>query len=414
MYKVNKSNSISIVARSSLCSACGACSVACPKGAVKIDESVIGRQFASTNESCINCGLCLKICPSIHNEAHSLSDDCLLGHIDSIFIGRATNEQYFKNSQSGGGVTAILTYLFEAGEIDGALVCQAEPGDNPHGKPVIVESPADLFQTQKSFYGQVAMLLGLKGADKYKSLAVVGLPCQLAAIDNIKSVTNKINISYKIGLICDRSLCNGILPTFKKYASITTPYSITWREKCLDGHTNDYAHAPVILKTISGETKIIPSSTRMALKSLFTPPRCWICPDKLNPSADIVFGDPWGISGSDMQKGESLIIIRSSLGHSLFEAAKNNGYLINLRQINSEDVINGQHIHERKSQVTNYVAAMKLTHLFRLNGSYLLEQRYSHISPKELLLSLRRVLQFRKLESGSKQQMINAAINKLN
>lgn len=409
MKKRNKRNSVSHISAASLCSSCGACVVVCPKEAITIEETKLGRKYASISNECIECGLCKKSCPSIHNESQLRYTDRFIGEIGSVFVGRASNEQYFRNSQSGGGVTALLLSMFDAGLIDGALVCQSVPGENPYGKPVIIRSALDLLKTQKSYYCQVAMLTGLKDTEMYSALAVVGLPCQITALENMMGMKKVLNVKYKIGLICDRSLCGGIQSALKRWVGMTGSFSITWREKCLDGKTIDYANAPVVLRASNGGTEILSSSKRMALKNMFTPPRCWVCPDKLNPLADIVFGDPWGIHAGDFSEGESLVVVRTDVGRSLLDSAIGNGYFCNMRPVEVAEVANGQHIDARRHQVSNYVAAMKLTPFFRQEESYLTNQKYTKISPKEVVLSLHRLLQFRKLESGTRGQYMNKA-----
>lgn len=51
----------------------------------------------------------------------------------------------------------------------------------------------------------------------------------------------------------------------------------------------------------SGQEKMLPNSYRFALKDYFTSPRCRVCYDKLNTFSDLVFGDPWGMSGVDWE-----------------------------------------------------------------------------------------------------------------
>ena len=94
----------------------------------------------------------------------------------------------------------------------------------------------------------------------------------------------------------------------------------------------------------------MPNSYRFALKNIFTIPRCKVCNDKLNVNADIVLGDPWGMSGVDWDNGDSLIITRTSAGKNLVEdlLAKN---LIIASEHDISEVINGQHVADRNKQV---------------------------------------------------------------
>ena len=43
-----------------ICAACGACTKACPKGAISIWRGC----YAQVGETCVGCGLCAKTCPA--------------------------------------------------------------------------------------------------------------------------------------------------------------------------------------------------------------------------------------------------------------------------------------------------------------------------------------------------------------
>ena len=42
------------------CVACGACTMACPRGALSIRKGC----YAEVGEKCVGCGLCAKTCPA--------------------------------------------------------------------------------------------------------------------------------------------------------------------------------------------------------------------------------------------------------------------------------------------------------------------------------------------------------------
>lgn len=157
------------------------------------------------------------------------------------------------------------------------------------------------------------------------------------------------HILYLIGLICDRTLSQGVVDVIlKNEKTITPPYKIHYRDK----HSPNYKRANMLISSENGERKTIQSSLRHSLKQYFTPPRCKICFDKMNTQADIVLGDPWGMKNIDWENGESLVITRTKEGNDLIESLIADER-ISLVQATWEDVYSGQGIDQRNRAVSS-------------------------------------------------------------
>lgn len=344
------------VVNNNLCTACGACKVVCPTKAIIVNSTKIGRKQAYIDENlCVDCGLCYKTCPNTeHGEDLLLqfqSEDVYVGKIEAAFVGKSLNEKIYKNAQSGGLVTEVLTYLLKSKRIDAAFVCKSEASvGKPNLKGVFISKVEDLMKTQKSRYTQVDLLSNFTNYKQYNSIAVVALPCHMQALHRLMVVkpTLEEKIKYKLGLICDRSLLDGIYDVFF-YGKQRRVNDIIWRNKLV----NNYKSAKVTLIN-DDKRKDISAIKRHYLKQYFTPPRCLLCFDKLNISADLVFGDPWGMSGINWEGGESVVLARNQQAESLLLTMKNDK-LIQLNRRNIEEVIEGQHIERRKKQVSNCV-----------------------------------------------------------
>ena len=84
---------IQLVSDSYLCSNCGACSVICHKNAIDFRWSSVGRLYASINDNCVNCGNCLKVCPSLdYHQLHTTFSDKYIGVDEIDFIENAKKE----------------------------------------------------------------------------------------------------------------------------------------------------------------------------------------------------------------------------------------------------------------------------------------------------------------------------------
>lgn len=410
-------NNIIPVSDALMCSACGACKAICPKDAIVFKYSSIGRKYATVNTSCINCGLCVKVCPSLKKEYNSDANnqnDKYIGNILTVMTGKALNEKIFSNAQSGGLCTAILTYLFQTNKIDAAIVCKMSFGKVPIVSATVVTHVEQLKECQKSCYTPVDILSALKETRQYTSIAVVGLPCHIQGSITLTQISNKYkNIKYRIGLICDRTLCQGIQNTISSYFHGTGNVKIDWRRKNFtsDNTYYSYKNAPVVIYNEKGEKHIFPNLYRFALKDMYTSPRCRVCYDKLNTQADVVLGDPWGMSEMDYNKGNSVIITRTQIGKYLIDEMQNQGY-ISIKRADINELLKGQFINERKQTVSYYSKALSV--IPSKVDSYLYHQQDISILQKSQIKKVQKeFLQFIKYENLSSEEIILQAKSKI-
>lgn len=414
-----KHKNICIISDNYLCSSCGACINICPTQSIRLAETSIGRVYAQVDETCINCGKCTKVCPSL-NRPDNINRTCcdsFIGEIKNSYIGHSIDAEIYKNAQSGGAATVILSYLFENSLIDAALVCKMDFGNTPKVNPFICKKKEELYQCQKSCYTQVPLLSSINELCNFKSVAIIGLPCHIEAVCNLMKISKKYTvIKYKIGLICDRSLCNAIQDTLIKVSKTDTPVKINWRDKYLANGDIDYSKAPVKIISISGKQYEVPKDLRIKLKNRFTPPRCRICSNKLNILSDITLGDPWGMSKYDKKNGDSLIICRSEKGHQIIEDIISKRLLTIVSEPTSSDIIEGQHIEERKEQVKLYINAYKLFFLFQWRNKVktpLLSSPQVKIKLKEQIFAFYHIARFYLDEKKQKDAIIKSIIRRL-
>lgn len=345
-------NNVNDVKYSHLCYGCGTCNAICNTNAITMKYDAIGLLQPVINESiCTQCGLCVKICPSVDSKNIQLPkiDDYYVGNYINTLIGKSNDEIIFKNAQSGGMVTAVLKKLFDTKEIDAAIVCKVEFADSYLAKVVVIDSISDLYDCQKSSYIPIDICSAVLLTEKYKSIAVVGTGCHIQGIKALKNLKQKYRdkIKYSLGLICDRTLCKTVTDVLYGDYLKNISKKIVWRDKSLN-----YKNAKLIIKTEDGKIRELPRWQRFVLKEPFTNPRCRICFDKLNVNADIVFGDPWGMNNIDWQNGESVIITRTQIGDELISKMIADGDVMCKKTAMSE-IIAGQLIEKRKLQVSS-------------------------------------------------------------
>lgn len=348
-------SNVNEIKKSYLCYGCGACNVVCIKNAITMQYDNIGRlQPVIDEQNCIDCGLCYKLCPSLDLKGIQLpnAEDCYTGKVLSTYIGKSTDERIYRNSQSGGLVTAILKYLFDTQKIDAAIVCKVIDEIEYTPKAKLVTSVEQLYDSQRSSYVPIDMVSAIKNADQYKSLAVVGTGCHIQGFNALAHFKPSFNerIKYKLGLICDRTLCRTATDVLYGEQYANEKKRIVWRDK-----STGYKEARLLIKTQEGVQSVLPRWQRMVLKDPFTNPRCRICFDKLNTNADIALGDPWGMNNVDWQNGASVFLTRTELGESLIQEMQGKN-IIAMNSAPLSAVITGQHIELRKNIVASVLS----------------------------------------------------------
>lgn len=394
-----------------MCSNCGACEYVCPKNAISFRSSSMGRIYATVSADCVNCGLCNKVCPSVDElQLHKRYDKPLVGEIKGVYVGRSTDDKLFSNSQSGGAASAIISFLLDNKIIDAALVCVICEGGNPHGEAQIITRSSEIAKSQKSCYTPVTLLTALKEAKEFNRIAIVGLPCQIEAVTLLCEQKKLTNIIYKIGLICDRMLCDTITDVMMSISHFKSG-KIDWRRKAFTYKNRFYPYktAPVVVHNIK-ETRVIPNSYRFSLKEMFTPLRCRVCYDKLNTHSDITLGDPWGMSNVDWERGASLVITRNEKGNQLIcdiEEAR----ILDISPRTIQEVLQGQQIDKRLEQIN--MCSSIIGSIANPSASFLLSSEKSFNKDIVFEFLNKEIHNFVELEGLSKSDIIKIAKKKV-
>lgn len=349
---------ISSVVDEYLCHSCGACFNVCKHGAIGYHETVGGYYFPKIDvETCNKCGLCYEVCPGIKLNfalTEEMSEDPFVGQILSCKIGRASDEEIFRNAQSGGVTTALLSYLFETEQIKAAIVATMKKTTPPRGRALLTANVQDLLAAQKSKYVPIPILAELSRLKDIGSpIAFVGLPCHMHGLNNIFEMFPKIrkSVLIKIGLICDRAMTYASIDFIGRKATSLPITNLIFRDK----QRPSYPGNPVVT-TEDGKEIILDASLRMAIKDFFTPARCMLCFDKMNIFSDVVCGDPHGIQGFDLVNGETLCLVRTENGERLIKNAEG-AKAITMRSAPTQMAIEGQFIEHKRTAWQCYMAA---------------------------------------------------------
>jgi coenzyme F420 hydrogenase subunit beta len=192
-----------------ICAGCGACVAVCPADAICFDEPGgalrprnIGYCKKENDE--VPCGACYDACPrtgpAVPEEWENYRD---------ILSARATME--IPGKQAGGAVTAILSASLEQGLIDGVVTVTADRM-TLLPRSVVLTSAGKVRETAGSRYNWwVPLVAALKTAVidmKLGKIAIVGVPCVIRAVHQIRTSDNDLlkpfgsRIRLSMGLFC--------------------------------------------------------------------------------------------------------------------------------------------------------------------------------------------------------------------
>ena len=351
---------ISTVVENNLCFSCGACLPVCQPDSISFHFTPAGRLHPRVDfDTCTHCGVCFAVCPGLDPKNRvlgNLDTDPFEGPVVNAYVGRTLNQKVYRNSQSGGVVTEVLSYLFAENLITHALLVKSEFSLRPRHSCYLAQNIDEATLAQKSKYIPLDILSALQNIKEIKGdIAVVGLPCQIEGVVSLQKQNPRQfgKIKYKLGLICDGVLSNLASEYFVQ--GVIGEHRIIYKNKDIPS----YIHANVTVQRKDNPKDIVISSReRFLLKELTTPPRCHACFDKMNFHADLVFGDPWGVEGYDQQHGDSIVVSRNTLGQGIIDALLRQTRA-SLEKIDYDIVLKGQRIDLKRAKVFETYSAYK-------------------------------------------------------
>jgi len=317
------------------------------------------------NSRCIDCGLCLEVCPGKGLPSNIPEfDDAFWGHNISAYLGHANDVELWKNGQSGGIVSALLLFLLEADLIDGAIVNNFDL-QKKRPSAIIARNRADIVGAQGSIYAQSAVNeVALKTRER---VAAVVLGCQAEGI--MLSRINKVHHpspTYTIGLMCAGNYSGKMIDRLLSKSKLDKERSTSFkfRDKHEVGWPGDLA-----VKTSTASYRVrrdVPGAVRSEgdmeftrIRSHYWNYRCLFCFDQMNVFSDVVVGDPWGVNDANKELGESVFIARTTKGEKIIEDAILNKMII-ARPLDIETVYEGQTVDSRlKKQYFTFMRIAK-------------------------------------------------------
>ncbi len=321
-----------VIARG-LCGRCGGCASFCSAdemNALEFDR-VDGPRLVS-EDNCLKCGICYLICPQIKALGDEVKDKFgwqpPIGAYRDIISARTTEPEVAEVCTDGGVVTSLLRYALKKRVIQGALVSKRL---GPFARqPFLATNPDQLIETAGTHFDEVQHL-GEFGKDystycptiqeiktlgqlRLDRIAFVGTPCQIYTVRKMQvlNVLPADSIVFTVGLFC--------MENFSFDAKAKTKLGKKLGVK-IDDIVKFNIKEDVIITTAGGEVLHLPFDSVDDIAR----DACMACADFANDFADVSVG---GLGSPD---GYTTTVIRTSVGQKLYNGAKHDRVLKELR-----------------------------------------------------------------------------------
>lgn len=309
------------------CCGCSACLHICPKHSISFKEDSEGFWYPHVDlSSCVNCGLCEKVCPVINQDSER--------EPIAVYAAKHPDDSVRLKSSSGG----IFSLLAEQIIGQGGVVFGAKFNDKWEVIHDYVETPEGLEAFRGSKYVQSYIGDSYVCAESFlkagRKVMFTGTPCQIAGLK--KFLRREYENLLAVDIIChgvpspkvwrmyleEEISCkeyigkNTTLVSSKVSPTIT---GVNFRDK-----SNGWKKYSLVLnfseETAIGKQNTVLSSMftdniymRAFLSNLTLRPSCYNCPAKGGKSgADITIGDFWGVENVfpefDDGKGVSVVV----------------------------------------------------------------------------------------------------------
>ena len=309
------------VVATEICVGCSACVVACPHHVIEMENfRPVMQDLTLGLDNCVHgeksCSLCAMACLRLE-PAYEAIEQLLFGRRRKhpseswgmhreMWLAKAADEPSLASGQDGGVVTALLAWMLESDEIEGACVSKPDATKPWFDEPFVARTRDELIEAAGSRYTYCSTPLALKLAAeaKMKSVALVGVSCESTAIREMAAQGIKRwsrMVKFVAGLMCNETFA------YEPFINeiVSGRYGID-----LERIVKINVKGQVYVTLDDGTDVMIPLDECKPYANEW----CHHCPDFAAEHADISFG------GLGMN-GWTMCVIRTEYGQDLWDRA---------------------------------------------------------------------------------------------
>ena len=292
------------------CVLCGTCSSICPRIGMNEKEPTLLNYDPE-------CSTCFRYCPQTYFPEDLFDKELFndganknyaLGFYQKSVAAKSNDANALKVAQNGGVVSSLLIDALERGIIDGVLLTRRD--ENWYPQPIVARTSDEILSCAGSKYTIAPSVVTYKDAVydlKLKSLAFVGMPCQIRAVRKLQ-LLSPLSEEYGkfkliIGLYCSSNYSYDLMKLFVQ-GELRVPLSKVTKIDISGGKFKVF--------TNNGLTKEVPIKET---KKYYWP-SCQFCKDYSAEFADISIGSV-GAPKNDWNS----VLVRTDIGTSLFNDA---------------------------------------------------------------------------------------------
>ena len=297
-----------------LCIGCGACVDLCPY--FKNYRGKTSQLFACTLEQ----GRCFAYCPKAEVDLNDLTrkiwhadyDGSPLGPYRKVLASRAGTQMDRGAFQAGGTVSALMAFALKNKLIDAAALTDRD-GLTPVARLVTDWQKVTGCASSKFMASPTLSALNMGVREGYRRLGVVGTPCQMTAVAQMRSnplekKEHDVPVGLSVGLFCNWSVDTRQLINL-----------LDQRLKISEIRSMDIPPPPaglLVLETDNGRMEVSLSEIKPLI-----PHTCYICLDMTSEFADLSVGMYEG------RPGWNTLMVRSERGAEMVDQAHRENFI---------------------------------------------------------------------------------------
>ena len=276
---------------------------------------------------------------------HAQEDD-VWGVWQDLFLSYSAEPEIRHMASTGGVLTALALYLLESKTVDFILHAKASTRIPSFGEATISRTREQVLAAAGSRYGPTATLKDIvniveQAAAQHQTFAFIGTPCDVTALRNYAKLDSRVDqhCHSMLTMVCGGFMAPTAMQQFIESLGIDyhAIEHIRYRGYGCPGPTT------IRLKDGSVVTKSYLDFWGEDDSAWQLPSRCKVCADGIGDAADIAAADSWdggAPSPASVQTdlGSNAMIVRSTVGLQLINAAISAGYLVRDAAINCDDL----------------------------------------------------------------------------